>query len=101
MKLSQIRRCTKPTIHDVTFDLLLPYVDRKLGPHHIRTKLYLVPSKTLNTLFEQARDSPYLKFSTAEYRLNSVISNGYKPKTVYYVRYWSVRGAKRRGHSNI
>jgi hypothetical protein len=29
------------------------------------------------------------------------LCNGYKPKTVYYVRYWSVRGAKRRGHSNI
>jgi hypothetical protein len=67
------RTYTRPTIHDVTFDSLLPYVNRKLGPHHIRTKLYSVPLKTLNTLFEQARDSPYLDFSTAEYRLNYMI----------------------------
>jgi hypothetical protein len=30
------------TIHDVTLDSLLPYVNRKLYPHHIRTKLYSV-----------------------------------------------------------
>jgi hypothetical protein len=60
------RTYTKPTIHDVTFDSLLPYVNRKLGPHHIRSKLYSIPLKTLNTLFEQVRDSPYLDFSTDE-----------------------------------
>ena len=42
------RAYTRPTIHDVTLDSLLPYVSRKLGPHHIRTKLYSVPLNTLN-----------------------------------------------------
>jgi hypothetical protein len=63
---------TRPTIHDVTLDSLLSYVNRKLGPHYIRTKLHSVPLKALNTLFEQARDSPYFDFSTAEYRLNTM-----------------------------
>jgi hypothetical protein len=67
------RTYTRPTIHDVALDSLLLYVNRKLGPHHIRTKHYSVPLKTLNTLFEQTRASPYLDFSTAEYRLNFMI----------------------------
>jgi hypothetical protein len=67
------RTYTSLTIHDVILDSLLPYVNRKLGPHHIRTKLYSVPLTTLNTLFQQAKDSPYLDFSTAEYRLNYMI----------------------------
>jgi hypothetical protein len=40
------RTYTRPTIHDVTLDSLLPYVIKKLGLHHIRTKLYSVPLKT-------------------------------------------------------
>jgi hypothetical protein len=32
-----------------------------------------VPLRTLNTLFEKARANSYLDFSTAEYRLNSMI----------------------------
>jgi hypothetical protein len=72
------RTYTRPTIHDVTYNSLLPYENRKLGPHHIRTKLYSVPLKTLNTLFEQARDSPNLDFSTAEYRMNSMDVAHYK-----------------------
>jgi hypothetical protein len=54
---------------------LLPYVNKPLGPHHIKTKLYSVPLKVLYTLFEQAKASPYLDFSTPEYRLNSMIMN--------------------------
>ena len=67
------RSYNRPIIHDVTLMSLLPYVNKPLGPHHIRTKLYSVPLRVLYTLFEQAKDSPYLDFSTPEYRLNSMI----------------------------
>jgi hypothetical protein len=52
---------------------LLPYVNKPLGPHHIRTKLHSVPLSVLYTLFEQAKASPYLDFFTPEYNLNSMI----------------------------
>ena len=44
--------------------------DNVLTTHLHRAGVFAnLPLKTLNTLFEQARDSPYLDFSTAEYRL--------------------------------
>jgi hypothetical protein len=67
------RSYNRPIIHDVTLMSLLPYITKPLGPHHIRTKLHFVPLRVLYTLFEQAEASPYLDFSTPEYRLNSMI----------------------------
>jgi hypothetical protein len=74
------RRCSqghrsynRAIIHDVMLMSLLPYVNKPLGPHHIGTKLCSVPMRVLLTLFEQAKASPYLDFSTQAYRLNSLI----------------------------
>ena len=41
------RRYNKPEIHNVSFDGLLPFVNLQLGLHHIRTRLYSLPLKTL------------------------------------------------------
>ena len=35
------RHYTPPIIHDVSFDKLLPYVQKPLGLHYIRTKLFI------------------------------------------------------------
>ena len=67
------RSYNKPAIHDVSFDSLLPYVNQQLGLHHIRTKLYSVPLKLLNSLLEKTKEHPNLDSSTPEYRLGSVI----------------------------
>ena len=67
------RSYNKPNIHDVTFSSLLPYVNKKLGIHHIRTKLYSIPFALLNELFQEARMNPYTDSSTPEYALNSII----------------------------
>ncbi|XP_055999877.1 uncharacterized protein LOC130046520 isoform X1 [Ostrea edulis] len=67
------RSYKRPSINDVTFDSLLPHVNRQLGPHHICTKLYSIPLGVLLTLFGEAMASLYLDFSTPEYILNSMI----------------------------
>ena len=41
------RRYNKHEIHNVSFDGLLPFVNLQLGLHHIRTRLYSLPLKTL------------------------------------------------------
>ena len=46
------RRYNKPVIHNVSFDGLLPFVNLQLGLHHIRTRLYSLPLKTLHVLYE-------------------------------------------------
>ena len=67
------RSYNRPTIHDVSFDSLLPYMNTPLGAHHIRTKLYSVPLKILYELQEKAKSSLYLDSSTPEYRLDFMI----------------------------
>ena len=58
------RSYNKPIIHDVSFDSLLPYVNKPLGLHHIRTKLYSVPLKILYELQEKTKNRAYLDSST-------------------------------------
>ena len=47
------RSYNKPIIHDVYLYSLLPYMNKPLGLHHIRTKLYSVPLKILYELQEK------------------------------------------------
>ena len=57
------------------FDSLLPYVNKPLGLHHIRTKLYSVPLKILYELQEKTKNRAYLDSSTPEYRLDYIIGD--------------------------
>lgn len=67
------RSYNKLIIHDVSFDWLLPHVNKELGLHYICTKLYAVPLKALNNLLEKVKEKPLFDFSTPEYRLRSMI----------------------------
>jgi hypothetical protein len=67
------RSYNKPTIHDVSFDSLLPFVKTPLGPHHIRTKLYPVLLKILYDLHEKAKASSYMDSATPEFRIVHMI----------------------------
>ena len=69
------RSYNKPIIHDVSFDSLLPYMNKPLGPHHIRTKLYSVPLKILYELQEKTKACCHLDSSTPEYRLDYIIGD--------------------------
>lgn len=67
------RSYNKLIIHDVSFDWLLPHVNKELGLHYICTKLYSVPLKALNNLLEKVKEKPLFDFSTPEYRLGYMI----------------------------
>lgn len=67
----------KPIIHDVSFDSLLPYVNKQLGLHYSRTKLYSVPLKKLNNLLEKVMEKPLFYFSTPKYRQTRIHDYGY------------------------
>ena len=62
----------KPEIHNVSFDDLLPFVNRQLGLHHIRTKLYSLPLKKLHELYKSALETIFTDAGSPEYRLNSI-----------------------------
>ena len=59
----------------MSFDSILPYVNKSLGLHHIRTKLYSVPLKILYELQEKTKNTAYLDSSTPEYRLDYMIGD--------------------------
>ena len=67
------RSFNKPNKDYVTFASLLPFVNRQLGPHDICKKLYPVPLRVLNTLFEETKTSHYLNFATPEHMLSFIL----------------------------
>ena len=54
------RRYNKPEIHNVSFDCLLSFVNLQLGLHHIRTRLYSLPLKTLHDKKTTSLHWPYI-----------------------------------------
>ena len=68
-----LRRCNKPEIHNVPFDGLLPFVNLQLGFHHIRTRLYSLPLKTLNVLYESTLTLLFSDLGSPEHRLQGII----------------------------
>ena len=57
------RRYNKPEIHNVSFD----------GLHHIRTRLYSLPLKTLHVLYESTLTLHFTDFGSPEHRLQGII----------------------------
>ena len=49
------------------------YIQKALGIHHIRTKLYSIPLSRLNTLFEQCKYNSSTDPQSAEYKLAATI----------------------------
>ena len=67
------RRYKKPEIHDVSFDGLLSFVNLQLGLHHIRTRLYSLPSKMLRELYESILTFHFTDVASAEHRFQGII----------------------------
>ena len=67
------RRYNKPEIHNVSFDGLLPFVNLQLGLHHIRTRLYSLPLKTLHVLYESTLTLHFTDVGSPEHRLQGII----------------------------
>ena len=67
------RRYNKPEIHNVSFDSLLSFVNLQLGLHHIHTRLYTLPLKTLHVLFESTLTLHFTDVGSPEHRLQGII----------------------------
>ena len=67
------RRYNKPEIHNASFDGLLPFVNLQLGLHHIRTRLYSLPLKTLHVLYESTLTLHITDAGSPEHRLQGII----------------------------
>ena len=59
--------------HDVSIDGLLPSLQKPLGVHHIRTKLFSIPLSLLNKLLKEAQAASITDSNSAKYRLVSII----------------------------
>ena len=51
------RHYTSSNLHDVSIDGLLPFIQKPLRLHHIRTKLYSIPFTLLHSLYKTSLDS--------------------------------------------
>ena len=60
-------------IHIVSFYGLLPFVNLQLGLHHIRTRLYSLPLKTLYVLYESTLTLHFSDVRSPEHRLQGII----------------------------
>ena len=67
------RRYKKPEIRNVSFDGLMPFVNLQLGLHHIRTRLYSLPLKTLHVLYEYTLTLHFTDVGSPEHRLQGII----------------------------
>jgi len=51
------RHYSTPNLHDFSIDSLVTLIDKPLGVHHIRKKLYSLPLQRLKSLFDVSRIS--------------------------------------------
>ena len=69
------RHYTRPDLHNVTFDSLVSIIQKPLGIHHIRTKLYSLPLSKLHTLLEETNSHHSLNSNALESRVASIITD--------------------------
>ena len=61
------------TIHDVTINDLLPFVQKPLGIHHIRTKLFSLPLSKLHSIYKDCLDKTVTDSNTPLYKLVAIV----------------------------
>ena len=69
------RHYTSPSLHDVSINDLLPFIQKPLGIHHIRTKLYSLPLSKLHSLFNLCLESTVTNPHSNQYKLQAIISD--------------------------
>ena len=73
-KRSHGHRHYTPAWHNnISFDDLLPFINKPLGIHHIRTKLFSIPLASLQRLYNRCLNTHNFDTSSLEYKLNSII----------------------------
>ena len=69
------RHYTSTSLHDVSINDLLPCIQKPLGIHHIRTKLYSLPLSKLHSLFNLCLESTVTNPHSNQYKLQAIISD--------------------------
>ena len=67
------RHYTPPKFHDVSFNDLLPFIQKPLGIHHIRTKLYSLPRSKLHCLYNYCLNGVFTNCNSNHYKLSAII----------------------------
>ena len=67
------RHYTSPKFHDVSFNDLLPFIQKPLGIHHIRTKLYSLPRTKLHYLYKYCLERIFTDCNSNQYKLSAII----------------------------
>ena len=69
------RHYASPTLHDVSNNDLLPFIQKPLGIHHIRTTLYSLPLSKLHSLFNSCLETTVINPHSNQYKLSAIISD--------------------------
>ena len=67
------RHYTSPMLHDVSLNDLLPFMQKPLGMHHIRSKLFSLTLSKLHTLYNLCLENQYTNPNSNEYKLRAIV----------------------------
>ena len=67
------RYYTSPIFHDVSLNDLLTFMQKPLGMHHIRSKLFSLPLSKLHTLYNSCLVSNVINPNSNEYKLTAIV----------------------------
>ena len=69
------RHYTSPSLFDVSINDLLPFIQKPLGIHHIRTKRYSLPLSKLHSLFNLCLESTVTNPHSNQYKITAITSD--------------------------
>jgi hypothetical protein len=67
------RHFTYPIFHDVSLNDLLPLMQKPLGMHHIRSKLFYLPLSKLHALYNSCLVNNVMNPNSNEYKLTTIV----------------------------
>jgi hypothetical protein len=75
------RHYTSPIFYNVSLNDLLPYVQKPLGIHHIRSKLFSLPLSKLHALYNSCLVNNVTNPNSNEYKLTAIVLDiaGHRP----------------------
>jgi hypothetical protein len=75
------RPLLSPIFHDVSLNDLLPFMQKPLGIHHIRSKLFSLPLSKLHALYNSCWVSNVRNPNSKEYKLTTIVLDiaGHRP----------------------
>ena len=75
------RHYTSPIFYNVSLNDLLPFVQKPLGIHHIRSKLFSLPLSKLHALYNSCWVNNVTNLNSKEYKLTAIVLDiaGHRP----------------------